>query len=110
MTLNFGHTFGHAIELKYGYKHGEAVAIGMLMAIKMGEDLGVTSKECYEPILKILKLYELPVDNYDYHDYLLDVLNDKKNLAGVVNFIFLTKLGECTITKISEKEIKENLL
>ena len=109
MTLNFGHTFGHAIELKYGYKHGEAVAIGMLMAIKMGIDLGVTKEDCYKPILDILKLYELPVTEYDYNDYLADVLNDKKNLAGVVNFIFLTKLGECVIYKISEKDIKEKI-
>lgn len=107
MTLNFGHTFGHAIELKYGYKHGEAVAIGMLMAIRMGIDLGVTKKECYKPILDILNLYELPVIEYDYHDYLDEVLYDKKNLAGMVNFIFLTELGECVIYKISEKDLKE---
>ena len=54
MTLNFGHTFGHAIELKYGYKHGEAVAIGMLMAIEMGIDLGITDKSCYDIIYNII--------------------------------------------------------
>lgn len=110
MTLNFGHTFGHAIELKYGYKHGEAVAIGMLMALKMGIDLGVTDKECYPVILEILKLYNLPTIEYDYKDYLLDVFGDKKNIAGTINFIFLTHLGECTIYKITEEEIKEKLL
>ena len=110
MTLNFGHTFGHAIELKYGYKHGEAVAIGMLMAIKMGIDLGITDKECYKPILDILKIYNLPVVEYNYKDYLKDVFYDKKNIAGTISFIFLTKLGECTIYKITEKEIKEKLL
>lgn len=110
MTLNFGHTFGHAIELKYGYKHGEAVAIGMLMAIKMGIDLGVTDKSCYKPILDILKIYNLPVVEYDYKDYLKDVFYDKKNIAGTISFIFLTKLGECVIYKITEKEIKEKLL
>ena len=110
MTLNFGHTFGHAIELKYGYKHGEAVAIGMLMAIKMGIDLGVTDKSCYEPILEIIKAYNLPSTEYDYKDYLKDVFYDKKNIAGTISFIFLTKLGECTIYKLTEKEIKEKLL
>ncbi len=110
MTLNFGHTFGHAIELKYGYKHGEAVAIGMLMAIKMGIDLGVTDKSCYQPILDIINLYKLPVKDYDYKDYLTDVFYDKKNIAGTISFIFLTKLGECTIYKMTEKEIKEKLI
>ncbi len=110
MTLNFGHTFGHAIELKYGYKHGEAVAIGMLMAIKMGIDLKVTDPSCYQPILDILKLYNLPTTEYNYKDYLKDVLYDKKNIAGTVRFIFLTKLGECVIYKLTEKEIEEKLI
>ncbi|MBR6072587.1 MAG: 3-dehydroquinate synthase [Acholeplasmatales bacterium] len=106
MLLNFGHTFGHAIELKYGYKHGEAVAIGMLMAIKMGEDLNVTPKECYDVIFNILKLYELPTDEYNYKDYLKDVFYDKKNIAGTINFIFLNKLGNAIIYKMTEEEVK----
>ena len=107
MTLNFGHTFGHVIELKYHYKHGEAVAIGMLMALKLGIDLGITQKECYDVIYNILKAYNLPLDEYDYKEYMLDILGDKKNLAGTINFILLTSLGECTIYKMTEKEIKE---
>ncbi len=107
MTLNFGHTFGHAIELKYGYKHGEAVAIGMLMAIKMGIDLNITNKECYNVIYDILNKYNLPTVEYDYKGYLNEILYDKKNIAGVINFIFITNLGECIIHKLTEKEIKE---
>ncbi|MCR4898214.1 MAG: 3-dehydroquinate synthase, partial [Acholeplasmatales bacterium] len=68
MTLNFGHTFGHGIELKYHCKHGEAVAVGMLMALKLGIDLGVTQKECYDVIYNILKAYNLPLDEYDYKE------------------------------------------
>jgi len=107
MTLNFGHTFGHAIELKYGYKHGEAVAIGMLMAIEMGIDLGITDKSCYDIIYNILKLYDLPTTKYSYKDYLNDVFYDKKNIAGTINFILLTKPGECIIHKITEEEIRK---
>ena len=110
MTLNFGHTFGHAIELKYGYKHGEAVAIGMLMAIEMGVDLNVTDKSCYDAIKNILEKYNLPCTYYDYKQYLADVFYDKKNIAGTINFIFLTKLGECMIYKLTEEEIKERFL
>ena len=105
MLLNFGHTFGHAIELKYGYKHGEAVAVGMLMAIKMGIDLKITPKECYNAIYDILKLYELPTKEYDYKDYLKDVFYDKKNIAGTISFIFLDKLGNAIIYKLTEEEV-----
>ena len=110
MTLNFGHTFGHVIELKYGYKHGEAVAIGMLMAIKMGIDLGVTDSKSFDTIYNILKLYNLPVVDYNYRDYISDVFYDKKNLAGTINFIFLTHLGECVIYKLKEEQLKERFL
>lgn len=110
MTLNFGHTFGHAIELKYGYKHGEAVAVGMLMAIRMGMDLGITDSACYTAIERLLKLYQLPYDCYDYKAYLTDTFYDKKNIAGTINFIFLTHLGECMIYKLTETEIKEKFI
>lgn len=106
MKLNFGHTFGHIIELKYGYKHGEAVALGMLMAINMGIDLKITDKSCYNDLLDILNKYNLPTTTYNYKDYLNEVLFDKKNLAGVVNFILISKLGNAIIYKISESEVK----
>ncbi len=110
MTLNFGHTFGHAIELKYGYKHGEAVAIGMLMAIQMGIDLNLTDASCYKEVEEILKIYHLPNTVYNYKDYLKDVFFDKKNIAGTINFIFIKKLGETIIYPITEQEIKERFL
>lgn len=109
MILNFGHTFGHIVELKYGYKHGEAVGIGMLMALKMGIDLGITPKECYDTIYNILKLYELPVDEYNYKDFLKESFYDKKNMAGTMNFIFLDKLGKSLIYKLREDELKEKI-
>ena len=107
MLLNFGHTFGHAIELKYGYKHGEAVAIGMLMAIRMGEDLNITPKGCYSVIYDILKLYELPTNEYNYKEYLKDVFYDKKNIAGTISFIFLNELGNAIIYKLTEDEVRK---
>lgn len=107
MILNFGHTFGHIIELEYGYKHGEAVGIGMLMALRLGIDLNITPKSLYEDTYKILSLYNLPTECYDYKKYLEKTIYDKKNLAGVVNFILIDKLGSCIIYKIDENKLKD---
>lgn len=107
MTLNFGHTFGHVLELKLKLKHGEAVALGMLMAIRLGIDLGVTEEGTYATILNILIKYNLPHELYDYKKYLKDIVYDKKNLAGTINFILLSKAGECIIYKVKECELKQ---
>ncbi len=107
MILNFGHTFGHIIELEYGYKHGEAVGIGMLMALKMGIDLHITDESLYSDTYKILALYDLPTKEYDYKKYLEKTVYDKKNLAGVVNFILIDKLGSTVIYKVDENKLKE---
>ena len=81
----------------------------MLMALKMGEDLNITPKDCYPTIKKILELYNLPTVEYDYKEYLKDTFYDKKNIAGTINFIFLEELGKYTIYKLTEEEIKEKL-
>jgi 3-dehydroquinate synthase len=107
MKLNFGHTFGHAIELKYGYKHGVAVGIGMRMALTKGVDLGVTDPLAKDTINRILDKYGFPQVEYDYKEYLADVVYDKKNIAGTINFIFITKLGEAVIYPIREDDLKE---
>ncbi len=107
MILNFGHTFGHIIELEEGYKHGEAVGIGMLMALKLGEDLNITPKDIYPDLLNILKSYNLPTTYYDYKKYLAKTIYDKKNLAGTVSFILIGEIGKTVIYKIDENKLKE---
>ena len=105
MYLNFGHTFGHAIELKYGYKHGQAVAIGMLMAIEMGIDLGITDKECLPKLKSILEKYGLPTAKYDYKEYSNAIMYDKKNLAGVLRIIFIKNFGEVFMKEFKESDL-----
>jgi len=107
MILNFGHTFGHIIELEEGYKHGEAVAIGMLMAIKFGIDLNITNKDIYKDVVDILNGYNLPTKEYDYKKYLSKTIYDKKNLAGVVSFILIKEVGKTCIYKVDEEKLKE---
>ena len=105
MLLNFGHTFGHSIELKMNLKHGEAVSVGMLMAIKFGSDLGLTDISLYDEVKKVLELYKLPVFDVDYKEYLKETLYDKKNLAGTVNFILVDKIGNAFIHKVKEDDL-----
>ncbi|MDE6584603.1 MAG: 3-dehydroquinate synthase [Anaeroplasmataceae bacterium] len=107
MLLNFGHTFGHAIELKLSLKHGEAVALGMLMAIRFGIDLKITEEKCYDAVKEILSLYELPLEEMNYKDYLKDVIHDKKNLAGTIHFILINTIGQAILYPVEESKLKE---
>ena len=106
MLLNFGHTFGHSIELKMNLKHGESVAVGMLMAIKFGIDLGLTNSLIYDQVKEVLDLYDLPSYEVNYKEYLSETMYDKKNLAGTINFVLVNKIGEAFIHKVKEDDLK----
>lgn len=105
MLLNFGHTFGHVIELEMNLKHGEAVALGMLMALRFGIDNGITKEECYAKVKKILQLYELPHEEPAYQKYLKDIFKDKKNLAGKLSFVLIRDIGDAFLYPLVEKEV-----
>ena len=105
MLLNFGHTFGHSIELKMNLKHGQAVSVGMLMAINFGIDLGITDKAIYDKVKNVLELYDLPVIEIDYKEYIKETLYDKKNLAGTINFVLIDKIGNAFTHKIKEDDL-----
>lgn len=107
MRLNFGHTFGHIIELERGILHGEAVSLGMLMALSFGEKLGITKKGIYDSVKRILNAYNLPCEEIDYKPYLLETLKDKKNLAGTINFILIDEIGHSVIYSLQEEQLKE---
>lgn len=113
MKLNFGHTFGHAIEKLGGFKtynHGEAVALGMLMASKVGENLGITAKGCYAQLSKVLDRYDLPTDDkIDIKELVPFIINDKKNSKIGVNFILLKDIGSSTIHMIEVTKLRNML-
>ncbi len=108
MILNFGHTFGHAIEkegLYKKYNHGEAVGLGMLMVLRLGESLGITEKGIHDRVLKLFKNLNFVTEDYDIKKYLPLIFTDKKNIAGVLNFIMLNEIGVTSIYKVKESEI-----
>ncbi|HET6568099.1 MAG TPA: 3-dehydroquinate synthase [Rhodothermales bacterium] len=99
--LNFGHTFGHAIERKAGYgtfTHGEAVALGMRAALYLSA--------LYTPDLPVQRidilLRQLPVGgrmgDYPIPDLIDAMRGDKKAEAGTLRFVLLRRIGEAYVT------------
>ena len=122
MTLNFGHTFAHAIEIKNNYSknitHGEAVLAGMILATK----LSLIKKVCNKKVLDdLIKIYTANNLNYSFNKYkspkeinsLIPYLkNDKKNNDEKINFILLNRIGKTTMPnkyKISINELKKHV-
>lgn len=102
MLLNFGHTLGHVIESYYGYSkytHGEAVGLGMLMIIELGESLGLTQKRSYDRVKKLMTRYNLPTDypKMDKEKMLKIIAHDKKSLGKTINTIYIDKIGSSFI-------------
>lgn len=100
--LNFGHTLGHAVEALAGYGrvlHGEAVAIGMVAAARLGETLAMSEAGTAARIERLLARAGLPTDFPELPaDRLLATLtHDKKAVAGIPRFILARKVGEVEI-------------
>jgi len=94
-SLNFGHTFGHAIETFYHYDkylHGEAVAIGMVMVL--------SKPEIRSELIQVLKKYHLPTEDNVHMSDLKDYVNrDKKNRNQLLKIVDIAEIGSCVITK-----------
>lgn len=103
--LNFGHTFGHAIEAGLGYGewlHGEAVGCGMTMAADLSVRMGYVSPAERKRILALVSAAGLPTVAPDLGiARWMDLMEvDKKNEGGQIKFILLKALGVSTITTV----------
>jgi len=112
--LNFGHTLGHAIEYASRFKiwHGEAVSLGMIGALYISWQMGITGKENLERLERILKIYELPTrwKGKDYEALYPLLLKDKKRKEGKIKFVLLRNIGETEIRDdVPEELIRETL-
>ena len=115
--LNFGHTFGHIFETETNYSteilHGEAVAIGMLMASQMSVDFGFIDNFEYQKIFNHLQKsgFELNLKNirknWHQENLIKHLFKDKKIENNQLTFILLDKIGEA---KIHKKISLENFL
>ncbi|MBT6650611.1 MAG: 3-dehydroquinate synthase, partial [Flavobacteriales bacterium] len=99
--LNFGHTFGHAVESYYLEKgtpilHGEAVLMGILLEV----EISLVSQEQNNEIKNyILSNFSLPFTPKK-SDLLPFLMNDKKNKVGKINFSLLTNIGSCRVDNL----------
>jgi 3-dehydroquinate synthase len=114
--LNLGHTFGHAIETGLGYGtwlHGEAIALGMLMAADLSHRMGWIDSEVCDRIESMLLKLNLPVtlpDNFDTGRMRELMSVDKKAKDGKLFLILLKGIGEAVVTdKFDEDLLMETL-
>ena len=113
MILNFGHTFGHALEKLHNFQdltHGEAVGIGMVCACRVGERLGVTPEGTADRVLEVLKRYGLPTqDEFSWEQVVDATALDKKSDGATLRVILLSKIGESVIRPMTREALKELL-
>ena len=107
--LNFGHSFAHAIETLTNYQqylHGEAVAIGMMVASRLSEIRGLCKNGLGERLGTLLVAFELPLsipENLQIDDIIETMKLDKKVIAGSTRLILVKSAGEGIIDSSSDK-------
>lgn len=112
--LNFGHTFGHAIEAGMGYGvwlHGEAVGCGMVMAADLSHRLGFIDAQTRDRIAAVVKAAGLPIVAPDLGtERWLELMEvDKKNEGGQIKFILLKPLGTSVIMPVPQEMLLQTL-
>lgn len=112
--LNFGHTFGHAIESGLGYGvwlHGEAVGCGMIMAGDLSARLGFLSAEELHRLCTVVRATQLPdlAPALGADRYIDLMMGDKKTESGEIKFVLLKGLGAAVLTSVPDDTLRQTL-
>ena len=113
--LNFGHTFGHALEAEAGFSdlllHGEAVSIGMVMALTLSTKLGhcksktqVAARDHLRNIGLPVSISDRPAVNWDTEALINHMAKDKKVTNGVMTFVLARGIGQAFLSRDVERE------
>ncbi|HEJ83067.1 MAG TPA: 3-dehydroquinate synthase [Desulfobacteraceae bacterium] len=104
--LNFGHTFGHAVEKTTGISHGEAVGIGMAIASRLSHKRGYSTLETAERIEALLRKLGLPTRSHCAPEELLDAIKkDKKRNGSSIHFVLLKAVGRAVVEEMPIHEL-----
>ena len=109
--LNFGHTFGHALEADTRYErflHGEAVGWGMLVATRLAHSMGILSADDAARIMRCLQIYEAPdhLARLDARLLAARLKGDKKTIQGRIHFVLPDRIGHVQIaTDVPEEAV-----
>lgn len=109
--LNFGHTYGHALEAITRYqrfRHGEAVALGMLFATRLASHLKLCDPDLEINLRQILKNFGLPLQppRFSTAKILQALQTDKKNQNGKLRFVLPQKIGKVSLVTVDEKDVR----
>lgn len=112
--LNFGHTFGHAIEAGLGFGtwlHGEAVGCGMVMATRLSQDLGQVRADEASRVLNLVRRAGLPTQppKWSAQTYLDWMRHDKKAAAGRIRYILLKGIGQAEFRPVDDAAVSASL-
>ena len=104
--LNFGHTFGHAIEKlsNFAVSHGEAVAKGMVIASRIAPLCGLCDVEC--ELSQLLEKYGFDIScEYSADEIFEALLSDKKRRGGTISVVLPRTIGDCTLVEVELDEL-----
>ena len=106
--LNFGHTFGHAIEKTSGMPHGEAVSLGMVLAAFLSVKRGILPAGHAERIVRLLRNLKLPTKiDLNMKDLMGALKKDKKRTGDKIHFVLLEGIGKAVIEDIPIIELDQ---
>ncbi|MBI5579633.1 MAG: 3-dehydroquinate synthase [Deltaproteobacteria bacterium] len=104
--LNFGHTFGHALEKAGRFSHGEAVSIGMALAAAISVRRGRLSAAACDRILRLFKLLHLPcAASIDLRRLADAIRRDKKRAGDTIHYVLLDDIGKAAVEEIGIDEL-----
>jgi len=109
--LNLGHTLAHALEQQLGYgqlTHGEAVAIGLLFALYVSEDV-YQNKHAYQPLLGWLKKHDYPltIPETNVNELIKRMKTDKKVVNRHIQMVLLKSIGQPVIKSFTDREVRD---
>lgn len=110
--LNLGHTFAHALETATGFqdwKHGEAVAWGMVRALELGQKLGLTPKHYVHSVHSLLSSFgfRLQAVGVEPEKILNAMVHDKKKKEGQVRFVLQEDLGKTVVRQVDTNLVRQ---